>query len=863
MNCNSQNKTGKSKTPLSLTEMEEAISKLYEMFKKYCDIDFEHFKRNLVFSSLEKRLKLNHMDSLEDYIKLLEVNDEEKRVLVKSILSDNSRFFRDAQAFEFLEQKVIPDLLKDENGNLTLRVWVVGCSTGEEAYSLAILLKEHITHFHKNICIEIYATDVDKNAIEYASKGIYPESIVEDVNLDRLNRFFIKKDNKYQVTRQIKDMVEFACHNVITNPPLYNIDFISCRNLMINYNIEVQKRIISLFQFSLNKDGYLFLGRSETIDQLNDCFTICESIHKIYKFKQVNKRRAIDNLSIQTCDFIYRKKNNLREDGASSGTHNIEDGDYKFRQIFDNANDPIFIYSFNARGIPGNIDDVNRTACDILGYSKEELITMTQYDIIAEEFIGEISKINQRLLAKGYDSYEIYYVRKNKTKIFLEISSHIFCLGDEKFVYAKARDITKRKSYEESLRKSKERYKQLVQNSPYATLIINDGKILFTNKAGYKLLGLKHLHEPIGHPVEKYFSNISQAELIDMQKTDMEVSCFTNPVEDKIFRRDGTESFVEIIAMPFWFDGRKSVLMMIRDITAQKYTEDLERDIIRKDRLLNETREYDFLKTGFFLNLSHEFRTPLNVILGTLQLINLNMRGKNISGNGDSISGSSDKIQKYTNTMKNNCLRLLRLVNNMMDITSIDMGFYELHVGNCNIVSVVENITLSASEYIKSKGVSVVFETDIKEKIMAFDRDKVEIILLNLLSNAVKCSRPGGNIAVCIYDYGNKVRISVKDTGIGIPEDKLEVIFERFRQVDKTLTRKHEGSGIGLCLVKAIVEMHDGKIWVESAYGKGSEFSIEFPVRVIENGDGKETYGEESRTLSQEKVQMEFSDINI
>jgi len=210
-----------------------------------------------------------------------------------------------------------------------------------------------------------------------------------------------------------------------------------------------------------------------------------------------------------------------------------------------------------------------------------------------------------------------------------------------------------------------------------------------------------------------------------------------------------------------------------------------------------------------------------------------------------------------------NCYRLLRLVNNLIDITKIDSGYFELKFSRCNIVEVVENITLLVVEYAKNKGVSLIFDTDVEEKIISCDQNAMERIILNLLSNAIKFTPRGGSIKVEVKDCGKTVAISVKDTGIGIQEDKLEMIFERFKQVDNLLTRKNEGSGIGLSLVKSLVELHGGKISVKSEYNRGSEFTVELPAD-LENGENPSMDAadrKEENENKQHNVHIEFSDI--
>lgn len=300
-----------------------------------------------------------------------------------------------------------------------------------------------------------------------------------------------------------------------------------------------------------------------------------------------------------------------------------------------------------------------------------------------------------------------------------------------------------------------------------------------------------------------------------------------------------------------------------RTVELVKANKKLKEDILKRKRIEKELKEseekleYDRLKTEFFSNISHELKTPINVIFSAVQITNSMLSQIEILDND-----SKNKTKKYLNIMRQNCFRLIRLVNNLLDITKIDSGYFKIDLVNCDIVKVVEDITLSVVEYVESVGIELIFDTDIEEKILACDPEKIERIMLNLLSNAVKFTKSGGKIFVNIFDKGEGIIISVKDTGIGILEEKQKQIFERFIQVDKALSRASEGSGIGLALVKSIVEMHKGNIHVNSELGKGTEFIIELPAKVL-----SENIEVENNNCSQndniEKVKIEFADIYL
>jgi len=217
------------------------------------------------------------------------------------------------------------------------------------------------------------------------------------------------------------------------------------------------------------------------------------------------------------------------------------------------------------------------------------------------------------------------------------------------------------------------------------------------------------------------------------------------------------------------------------------------------------------------------------------------------------------KLLKYNGMMKQNSYRLIRLINNLIDITKIDSGFTSMTWQNVNIVKIVEDITLSVASFIESKQIELIFDTDIEEKFTACDTNKIETIIFNLLSNATKFTNANGTITVNIIDMEDHIIISVKDTGVGIADVDQQKIFERFLQVDDTSHRNNEGSGIGLSLVKSFVEMHNGEITIESTYGEGSNFIIKLPI--IIKDEIKEKGIECIDQGYVDKMNIEFSDI--
>jgi len=403
------------------------------------------------------------------------------------------------------------------------------------------------------------------------------------------------------------------------------------------------------------------------------------------------------------------------------------------------------------------------------------------------------------------------------------------------------------KNSQKELEKS-QKYLNTIFNSVNDAILVHDfyGNILDVNQTAVAMFGYKRsdfIRMNIADVAPKAFSNSNY----NIEEVLRNMVNKTSPLVIELICRknNNDELWVEVNDRVTNIDGNERLIAVIRDITERKQAELASH---------NEALELEKLRTEFFANISHELRTPLNIILGTNKIISMNLRKEKID---------IEKIDNNINIEKQNCLRLLRLINNLIDSTKLDAGYFELHMINCNIVNIVEEITLSVAEYIDSNNLTLIFDTEIEEKIVACDLDKIERIMLNILSNAVKFTRPGGNIFVNISDGEEFITITIEDTGEGIPEDKLNIIFDRFRQVDKSFTRNHEGSGIGLSLVKSLVDIQGGRISVESKCGVGTKFTIMFPVKLIDenNSEGNLKLLENNFSNHVERIKIEFADI--
>ena len=261
---------------------EDCMTRIFALLRERTRVDFTYYKPSTVVRRIERRMTVNQIHEIPDYVKFMESHAGEVQALYRELLIGVTSFFRDREAFELLGEKWIPELLGRE-GHREVRLWVAGCSSGEEAYSIAILCREVIESTGRAGDVKVFATDIDRDAILRAGSGIYPESIAADISPTYLSKYFHRRSDSFQITRNIREMVVFAQHNLVKDPPFTNIDLISCRNLLIYLQPVLQRKALELFNFSLNPQGLLFLGSSETTGDMTEYFEPLNHRWKIYR----------------------------------------------------------------------------------------------------------------------------------------------------------------------------------------------------------------------------------------------------------------------------------------------------------------------------------------------------------------------------------------------------------------------------------------------------------------------------------------------------------------------------------------------------------------------------------------------------
>lgn len=515
--------------------------------------------------------------------------------------------------------------------------------------------------------------------------------------------------------------------------------------------------------------------------------------------------------------------------------------------------------------LDGDIIYWNKGAEEKYGYSKEEAIGYNGHELLKTVFPIDINNIKSILLREELWSGEIEHTRKDGSKLIVETRFQL--IVDEKghqTILETNRDITERKRIEEELRiqnqiikQQKEQLEIIIENiSEGLTVVDKNGNYIMLNKKVMKYTKnttfLGKALEKVGESLEAgetYYTETG--EIITLDDFPSMKVIRGEKVENQmvVIKRGDNNLYFNFNATPV-FDDMGEVrlgIIICRDITERVL---YEKHIKEQKELLEKAME---MKDDFLSVISHEFRTPLNVINTAIQTLNCVYADQ-----------MTDKIKDYMRTIKQNTSRQLRLVNNLLDITRANAGSIKINKKNIDIVFLTKAITESVYEYASRKKVRITFVSKLAKKTIGIDDEKYERIILNLLSNAIKFTPAGKSIVVSINSLKGNICVKVKDNGIGIPQDKIDIIFEKFGQVDSSLSRQAEGTGIGLSLVKKFVEALGGSITAESTFGKGTTFIILLPDEmVLEEQNEKPIVDFMNDNRLVQITNVEFSDIYL
>ncbi len=512
----------------------------------------------------------------------------------------------------------------------------------------------------------------------------------------------------------------------------------------------------------------------------------------------------------------------------------------EYEDLITNIKSPIII-----------LDEDNKTV--LFSESYKEIFS--EFDIYEEDL--DLYQLSSNINVKALNNNELYndglfryrVIDKKGNIIWLESKTTIYYEGDKKYTIISYSNITYYMNNRDMIKKSEDMYKALLDRIPEGIYLedIETNKYVYINKKFKDIFGLESGLKEYPGTCRLDFMRVHPDYVNEAKHTFNKVKSGETSEYYRIKYLDKNDDIIDtqVASIPFKVNRKTLKLTIIKDMNDIIKLESLKTQIIEREKR-------DLIKMQFFINMSHELKTPLNLIFTSTQLIE-NLYNKN------KISDDHGIIKKHVDLTIQNSYRLIKIINDLIDFTKMESGFYQLRLENKNVIVLIEDIVMSFANYADNNGINLIFDTNVEDLIMSVDVNSIERIILNILSNAIKFTGEGGSIYVNLIYEDNKINIIIEDTGIGIPEDKLEHIFDRFNDVNKGFIGNVYGSGIGLSMVKSMVNLIGGTIGVESKLNVGTKFTITMDVDVLEE---EHNYIENYENISNiERLTVEIADV--
>ncbi|MGY4538584.1 two-component system CheB/CheR fusion protein [Mucilaginibacter sp. UYNi724] len=873
---------------------EKELDNIFSLIKGNMPLDFSDYKRPTIIRRIKRRMVHYNLNKVDKYYQFLKGNATEITLLANDFLISVTSFFRDPEAFKIIEETVIPDIIKKNNTDV-LKIWVAGCATGEEAYSLAILIMEYLNKNSKNIEVKIFASDISKAALDTASKGVYPESITKTVSKKRLQQFFDKEGTSYKIKHEIRKMLIFAQHDLTKNPPYCNIDLISCRNLLIYLNTALQQKVFAMLHFGLKEGGYLFLGPSESATVIKDSFSEISGKWNIFKSNKAGRAIRFDTFSshrvgeLKTTTIEVSKKNSTPvskselEDQVNSAL--LKEGDFNgvctdenlsVVRSFGNTKPYLKNINFNHNLndlLPQHISIAFRAAAH-KALKLNERVIMSQLDveangrskhtinIILRPF--NITGSAERLLLVLFTESQTKIAGENVIRVedINEVTKeHLISLEQEvaqlKHTLGVAHEHIassneNMSSFNEELQSANEEMQsaneemqssneelqsvneelQTVNKDHQQTIddltdLNDDLNNYFRSNTNGQLFvdrdlllkryspgAVTHINireSDIGRPLSNITTNIIFETLIDdVRKVINDEESITREAEAK----DG--KIYQVMTMPYLKKNSKKAdgaIISFYDITelkkllkelniSNKSLDGSNKSLLRINADLN----------NFVFGASHDLNAPIVNIEMLLEILN------------DKLDTKDPEVLELSGMMN-------KAVNNFKAIISdlAKIGYIETEDTDDKLESfpaLFKEIKETLSEKIKIS--KAIFHTDFRKKEVRFAKKNLRSVMFNVITNAIKFSSPDRlpEISIKTEIEGEYTVLTITDNGIGITKDEVDHIFKKYKRVNETA----EGTGIGLYLIRKIVNASGGKIDVTCSPGEGCSFSVFFKM---------------------------------
>ena len=891
--------------PARANEAEERnLSRVFRRLRSAHGVDFRHYKKSTLRRRLSRRMALKRMDEIGHYVDALEDDKEETRALYQDFLIRVTGFFRDAELYEGLQLRVFPEICNDARSKDPIRIWVAGCATGEEVYSIAIALMEYMGDPMSGRRIQIFGTDVSESAIEIARAGVYPENIASEVSAERLARFFVREQGRYHVAKRIRDLCIFARHDVTRDPPFSRIELLSCRNLLIYLDGGAQRQVMRAFHYALSPRGFLALGLSESVGGATDLFELLDKRYRVYSRKASAGMRADDtepgkssftqsrledfqDRTLNTdADSVHREADRVliarysppsllvdaslnilqfrgetgpyvehasgppsmnlhrvvrpqllveispaiqeaRDSGAPVWRHGLRLGDQTdigigVIPLRAASAERSFLIIFESASLASARSAQNSQAPQLTESGKDQRIAQLERELESTREFLQTTMEEQEAVREDLKSAHEEVLSANEefqsTNEELETAKEELQSTNEELTTTndelndRNRELSSvngelQRTREISMRAQK--YADAIVASVRDPLLVLDRelRVLRGNDAFYLQFGLirestegRTLRDLDGRQWDLPALLVQLARVLaqNVSLTDHEIRYRKSPIAaPRILRVDAR-------IIPGDSERGELLLLGMEDVTDRRSQADaLALVSQRKDEVL--------------AMLAHELRNPLTPISHAVHLLQRD--------------NATESAAKLHSMIARQTRRLVRLVDDLLDLARINRGHIELRNKLVDLIPVIRDAAEAISGRMDERRHQLTVAVPDAPVYVDGDPVRLEQIVSNLLENAAKYTEPGGRIAVTLTHHDGQAVLSVRDSGIGLAPDDLGQIFDLFNQVDRSLSRSGGGLGIGLTLVRRVLELHGGTVEARSSgIGHGSEFIVRLPL---------------------------------
>ncbi|HEY3852048.1 MAG TPA: CheR family methyltransferase [Steroidobacteraceae bacterium] len=768
---------------------ESARIEICAILRSHLGHDFSDYRRQTFLRRVERRRQVLNLATLEEYIATLNANPAEATLLFRDLLIRVTSFFRDRETFQILADEIIPRLFDGKMADSVVRVWVPACATGEEAYSLAMLLREHLDSLTAKPKVQIFATDIDDLAIATARLGRYPRTLVEGVDDARRQRFFNHSHGSYCVAREIRDLCTFSVHNLVRDPPFSQMSLVSCRNLLIYLNAELQGRVIPVFHYALIPGGILLLGGSESVAQHPGLFEAVDKKARIFRRRQGRSPEL--NLRWQ-----YPRSTSL---GPSS------DGGHPMGSVQSLAQGE----AWAARGRAADEADrpsstrhdrllgpVTPTPEIIVELQRALAETGAELQLLAEEHqtaLEELRSANEELHSVNEEL--------QSTNEELETSKEELQSLNEELHTVNVRLTEKI----EELGQANGDLRNLFESTEIATVFLDRHLVIRSFTPAIATL-YNLIPSDQGRPLTDI---VSRLEYDSLREDVAFVLANLEPLERRIVRDDRSAHYVMRI-LPYREPDSAvtGVLITFVDVTS----------IVRAEEALVAA---DVRKDVFLATLSHELRNPLAPIRIAARLL----QAPDLDPG--ELRHAQDIIARQVGHMSS-------LLDDLLDVSRITRGSFLLKKTYVDLQVLMDEAIEAVQAAIDAKQHTLRVERPAQPILLEVDPVRMTQVITNLLTNAVKYTPSGGLIQMGTRFEAQQLCIFVRDSGIGLSAEAMERVFDMFARIEAETGPSEGGLGIGLSLAKGLVELHGGHIQVRSAgRSQGSEFVICLPRSLI------------------------------